>query len=182
MRFSFPKRHTHIDLLPESAQQQKRFRRLVIKLAALQAAVFLCIGAAWLGVRQLEGQAWDESRDLAARVYALRHGQEVAAAAQAHELALLMAAEEAFLRARAPGHFDPAWVTAIMEAPGGGMTGLGFDGSDFQITGVIEDIAAIEAHRQGILDTGLFAWVELGRINLQGDGVYFYELWARVGR
>ena len=182
MRFSFLKRHTHIDLLPESVRYKKRFRWLVIKLAALQVAIFLCIGTAGLSTRQLERRAWDESRDLAARVYALRHGQEVAAAAQVQALGQRMAAEEAFLRARAPGAFDPAWVTAIMEAPGGEMTGLGFNGADFQVTGMTQDIAAIEAHRQGILDAGLFARVELGRISLQDCGGYFYELWVRVGR
>ena len=176
------KDNSPIDLLPESVQAQKKFRKLVIQLAAVQVAIFLCIGAAVVGLHTLGRRAWDESHNLALRVHALRHGPEVAAAVHAQELSLRMAAEGAFLWAHAPAPFDPAWVTAIMEARGGGMTGLDYNGADFLITGVIGDIAGVEVHRQSILDTGLFMQVELGRIILREDDMYFYELWARVGR
>ena len=182
MKFSFRKRNTSIDLLPESIQQRKGFRRIIIQLAAAQVAIFLCIGAAVVGLRMLEQRAWDESHELALGIYALRHGPEVAAAAHAHELSLRMAAEDAFFRTHSPADFDPGWVTAIMETLGGNMAVLDYNGTDFLITGIIEYIASIEAHRQSILDTGLFAQVELGRIILQENGMYFYELWARVER
>ena len=174
------KGHSSIDLLPESIQKQKKFRKLVIQLAALQAAIFLCIGAAAFGLRTLERRAWDESHGLALGIHALRHGPEVAAVAHAQELSLRMAAEDAFFRAHAPAPFDPAWVTAILETRGDNMTGLDYNGMDFLVTGVIGDIAGVEIHRQSILDTGLFAHVELGRIILQEYGAYFYELRVRV--
>ena len=181
MVFNFwERKNTSIDLLPESVQKRKGFRKLVIRLAAAQVAIFLCLAAAVVGINVLERQAWDESHELTIHVNALRHGAAVEAAAYARELSLRIAAEDSFVEAHAPADFDPVWVTAIMQTSGGHMTAFYYSGAAILVTGMIGDMNAIEAHRQSILDTEVFTQVDLGRIILQECGQYFYELWVRL--
>ena len=179
MRFSFYTNNTTLDLLPESVQKRKTFRKLVIRLAAAQVAIFLCIGLIVLGADMLEERAWEDAGSISRQVYALRHGPEVAAAAHVRDLGLQLATEVAFLQAHAPVDFKPIWLTAIVQARAEYMTALYYSAAGILITGLAQDIIAIETHRQNILDTSVFRYVELGRIILQDCGRYFYEL--RVG-
>ena len=175
------KRDSHIDLLPESVQKRKGFRKLLIRLAAAQAAIFLCIVAAIIGVGELERRTWDISDDLSFRVHVLRHGPEVAAVAYARDISARLAAEDAFVAAHGPREFDPVWITAIMYASDGHVVNLDYTGGGILISGRHENMTAIEAHRQSILDTGVFGGVELGRIILQYDGRYLFELQVLLG-
>jgi len=174
------RKNISIDLLPERIQKRKGFRKLIIRLVAAQVAIFLCLGAAVAGLNALEQQVWDESHNLNLRVHALRHGQAVVAVAYAHGLSLRLAAEDAFISAHAPANFDPHWLSAIVQADGGHMTNFYFTGTAILVTGILGDINAIEAHRQSILDTGSFEFVDFGRIILQDCGLYFYELTVRL--
>jgi len=168
-----------INLLPESIQKRKTLRKLVIRLAAAQAAIFLCIGLIAAGLNIMEARDWDNAHELYQQIHVLRHGPDVVAAGYARDLGQRIAAEDTFLQAHAPGAFDPALLGAIIQASCENMTMLYYTGTAIQITGILENMYAIEAHRQGILYTELFSYVELGRIILQDDGRYFYELWAR---
>ena len=170
----------HIDLLPERVQKRKGFRRLVIKLAAIQVAVFLCIAAAVAGLSALERQTWDSSHELQLAINTLRQGQAVAAAAYARELSLRIAAEDAFIAVHGPAAFDPGWLSAILLLEAGHMTNFHYTGIAILITGMSGDINAIEAHRQSIRDARDFRAVDLGRVMLQDCGRYFYELWVRL--
>jgi len=174
------KENTSIDLLPESFQKRKSFRKQVIRLATAQVAIFLCIGLAVIGIHALERRAWDMAGELSRQVHTLRHGPDVVAAAYARDIIRRIAAEDAFLASRAPAAFDPNWMTAIMQASGGEMAILHYSGTGIVITGFSLDIAAVEAHRQEVLGTGLFGYVGLGQINLQDDGRYLYELRVRL--
>jgi len=176
----FARKNTTIDLLPESIQKRKIFRKLIIRLAAAQVAIFLCLAAAVIGIGVLEHRAQDDSREINLRISALRHGPYVTAAAYARDLGLRFAAEDAFVSAHAPGDFDPLWVTAILHASGEYITALYYTGESILVTGMLGDINAIEAHRQSILNTEAFKLVDLGRIILQDCGLYFYELWVRL--
>jgi len=176
----FGRKSRTIDLLPESIQKRKGFRKLAIKLAAIQVAIFICIGTVVVGLTVLEQHAWDESHELNMAVYTLRHGQAVAAVAYARDLSLRIAAEDALIAAHAPAAFDPAWLSAIVQESGGQVVTFYYTGTAILITGMTRDIGAIEIHRQGIIDAGDFRAVDLGRINLEDCGRYFYELWVRL--
>ena len=180
MRKFMGRKMTTIDLLPESLQKRKRFRKLVIKLAAAQVAIFLCLGGAIAGLSILESQAWADSHELTIGIHALRHGPAVAAMAYAHELSQQLAAEDAFISAYAPSDFDPTWLMAILQADDEHMTELSFGGATFLLTGMVRDITQIEAHRQRLLDKEMFSSVGLGRIIMQDDGRFFYELHVRL--
>jgi len=181
MAVNFPaRRNATIDLLPESIQKRRQLRNLVIRLATVQVAIFLCIVLMFIGINALEQRAWERVTEINRQVYALRHGPEVAAVAYAHDITQRLAIEDALLQAHAPANFDPEWLTAIMQASGKEMTVLYYNNTAITITGISYDITAVEAHRQSIRDTGLFNYVELGRIILQDCGRYFYELHVRV--
>jgi len=173
-------KHKTIDLLPENLQKRKAFRKLMIRLAAAQVAIFLLFVLAIAGIIALEQRAWDEVHDLSLHVHTLRHGPVVTAAAYARDIIQRQAAEDALLRAHAPAAFNPYWLAAIIEAGSGDITILYYSGAGIMITGMSESIIAVETHRQSILDTGVFSDVELGRIILQDDGRYFYELRVRL--
>ena len=177
---SLNKKSMAIDLLPQSIQKRKRLRGLIFKLAAIQVAVFLCIGAVAVGLNALERQVWESSHDLNRDIYALRHGPAVAAVAYARDQSFRVAAEEAFVNASVPAIFDPLWLSAISDTCGGGMATFYYTGTAILVTGMSADISAVEIHRQSILDTGLFRAVDLGRVVLEDCGRYFYELWVRL--
>ena len=182
MAIKFPTRkNMTIDLLPESVQKRKQFRRLVIRLATLQVAIFLCLGAAIFGVNALESRAWANSHELNLRIYTLRHGPYIEALAHARDIGQLLAAEDDFIRSFAPADFDPLWIKAIMQADDGNMTALDYGGTSILVTGVTARISTIEAHRQSILSTQMFRYVSNGRIILQEDGLFLYELRVVVG-
>ena len=173
---------TTIDFLPETVQGPKRVRRYKLRLAAAQAAIFLCIVLAALVLGMLERRAWDNTHRLALRISYLRHGPEVMAVAQARDMHARLAAAEAFLEDNMPEYFDALWVAAVLEADTGYMTSLDYGGVRFMLTGITDSMDSIEAHRQGLLDTGMFESVLLGRIIMQDDGRLFYELRVVVGR
>ena len=165
-----------IDLLPESVQHPKRIRKLALRLAAAQVAIFLCIGLAVLGLHILENRVLDESLRLAGRINYLRHGPEVTALAYARDIHMQLMAAEAFLEANIPPYFDPEWVQAILEADTGYTTSLDYTGIFIMLTGITDYMVNIENHRQALLYTGVFSTVNLGRISLQEDGRLYYEL------
>ena len=165
-----------IDLLPESVQHPKRIRKLAVRLAAAQVAIFLCLGLVILGLHILQNRAWDESHRLNVRINYLRHGPEVTALAYARDIHMQLMAAEAFLEVNMPPDFDPAWVLAILEADTGYMTSLDYAGDFIMLTGITDYMEKIENHRQSLLDTEVFNAVNLGRISLQEDGRLYYEL------
>ena len=167
---------TTIDLLPESLQKKKRFRKLMIKLATAQVAVFLCLAAAVIGMYALEEQAWTDSHALNLQVHALRHGPEVLAAAYARDIGHIIAAEENFIAANFPPDFDPVWIKAILEASEGYLIDLNYGGASIFISGEAEEMGSIEALRQRLLYPEIFSSVRLGRISLLSDGRFSYEL------
>ena len=179
MRLTLTSRKTSIDLLPESVQKPKRYRKLLIRLAAAQVAIFIILAAAIIALNVLDSQAQADSQQWAQRINTLRHGPEVAAAAYARDIYRRLAAEEAFFYANLPADFDPVWIAAILEADQGHMTALDYNGGFILLTGIAEEMSTIESHRQSLLGTEIFEYVGHGRIVLQEDGRFFYEL--RIG-
>jgi len=170
------KTHTSIDLLPESIQGPKRLRRLVLRLATIQVAIFVCLAFVVLIFNILDQRAWEQSHRLDLRINYLRHGAEFMAVAQAREMHTRLAAGEIFLDANMPAYFDSQWVGAVLTADDGYMTSLDYGGVYIMLAGIVDDISKVEVHRQAVLDTGMFNTVGLGRIVLQDDGRFFYEL------
>ena len=172
----FRKNLIRIDLLPESVQAKKRFRRRIRILAAIQAAMFICIGLVAVFLNALEHRAWDESFRLTAQINYMRQNQAVAAAVYTHDAAWRISAEEAFLEINASDEFNPTWLTAILSACDGSMTTLDYSRGFILLTGVADNMTKIESHRQSLLNTDVFLYVRIGRTALQECGRFFYEL------
>ncbi|MCL2404420.1 MAG: hypothetical protein FWC92_02605 [Defluviitaleaceae bacterium] len=173
-------KYESIDLLPENVNKLKTLRRFAIKLAAVQVAIFLCIGLMIYGINTLGQRAWEYTSELDRQVYAIRHMIDIDALAYARDIGQRLAAEDAFLQAYAPADFDPVWITSIIQAGSEHMVMLDYSSTGIMITGMSDDMTAIEAHRQDLTQTGVFGYVELGRIIMQDCGRYFYELRVRL--
>ena len=172
----FKKNLTGIDLLPESVQAPKRFRKRIIKLAAVQAAIVLCIVLSAMALNALEQRAWDESLRLTMQVNALRHDLAVTVAAYTQDIVRRISAEEAFIEANAVDDFNPQWITAIISADAGNMIMLDYSHGFIMLTGMTDDMNNIEIYRQNLLETEIFHYVRIGRTALQEGGSFFYEL------
>ena len=169
------KSHKGIDLLPEEAQRQKRNRKLIYVLAATQVAIFLCLSLAVIGLRAIEGQAWEESGQLQQEINILRQSPEAEAAAQSREV-LLYLAEEALFFDNAPTEFDSLWLEAILYTDAEHLTGLVYDGLNIQITGIVDEFSEIEAFRLRLIETEIFEDVGLGSIQSLEQGWFRFEL------
>ena len=176
MGFPFMIGRKGIDLLPEAIQRQKRNRKLIYVLAAVQAAIFLCLvlGIVWLNA--LERQAWEESGQLQQDINILRQNPAIEIAAHSREMMLHLAAEEVFFEFNAPAEFDPLWLEAILYADMGHLTGLDYDGIRIQITGIVYYFGDIEAFRLRLMESGIFGEVGLGSIRSQGDERFGFDL------
>jgi len=163
-----PYKHA-IDLLPESVQAHRRRKRYILKLAAVQVAIFLCLAGLVTWVRAIENSAWENSSRLSASLNTLRQYP-----ANAH----IGTYQEAVFFANTPGDFDPSWFTAIINANGGQMTSLSYAENTIMITGITDSALNIETHRKTIYASNIFTQVRLGRIDWQETGEIFYELWV----
>ena len=169
-----------LDLLPDNIQKQKGLRKLIIRLAAVQAVILICLAGAIAGLTTLERQAWEESHALTRQVQVIRQSPAIAAIAHIREINRQLAAEEAFIAEIAPADFNPEWLKSIIQADTGNMTVLDYRGTGILITGITGDLTAIETHRQNLRDAEMFRDVRLGRIIRQDNGQYFYELHVEI--
>ena len=165
-----------IDLLPESVQIRKLHRKRIIKLAALQAAILLCLGLAIVAANALEGQAWEESHCLAVRINNLRQYQATAETIDARDINRRILAAEAFIEANAPTEFNPEWLATVLSADHGYMTTMDYSRGFILLAGAVDNINKIEIHRQNLLDAEIFVYVRMGRVSLQDEGTFYYEL------
>ncbi|MCL2360314.1 MAG: hypothetical protein FWC73_00705 [Defluviitaleaceae bacterium] len=164
-----------IDLLPAGTQKQKRNRRLAIKLAAIQVAIFLCICVVVVGLRNLDARAQGESGQLLINISRLRYSHEVESAIRYRELDRHFTAEEEFFAINLHYTFDPIWLDTILEVARGSITSLDFDGIDIDITGIVYNFDEIESLRLSLSETNVFDVVGMGNIRSQGQGRFFYD-------
>ena len=167
-------RKNQINLLPESVQQQHRSRKNLKWMAAAQVAIFVCIALVIITVRAADRNAWDDANYKAQRVNAI--SQDARQDLTAQEQAQRLQVEADFLGNHAPLEFDAGWVAAILEADVGNTTSIAYDGRDILLSGHTYVIEEIETHRQRLLDTDSFLGVHLGRITMQEDMSFYYEL------
>ena len=172
----FRKKLTSFDLLPESVQSPKRFRKRIIRLAAAQVAIFICLGAAAVALNVLDGQAWAESYRMDTLLASMRDDPAVTAATYTRDINQRLVAESAFFEAYAIADFNPLWVDAVISADTGYMTAMEYGQGIVLLTGMANDMVGIEKHRQNLLDTDIFDYVRLGRIMRQDDERFFYEM------
>ena len=172
---------TTINLLPQWVAERKKSRRLIISLAILQLAVFLCIGAAIFLMQNWQQQAVERSATLHQNLAA--HDETPALLAAELEQARLMARYfDEFILHHSPIQFQTVWVEAILQTLpyNAHLQNFNFSRTEIIVVGEIGDIANIELHRQGLLDSGLFEDVQIGRMSLLGSGMFSYALHIRV--
>ena len=151
-----------------------------MSLAVVQAVIFLCLTIVVIAINSFERRAWISFYELSMETQAMRYGPAAEAAARARELALNIAAEDAFFDANAPADFDPMWLTAILDSDNGNMATLDYNGDFILITGTAGSYEEIEAHRQRLLDSEAFIHVGRGRTSMQDSERVYYELRLRL--
>jgi len=169
-------KHESIDLLPLAAQKQKRDRKIAIRLAIFQVAIFLCLLLLAVGLARLSARAYSDSARLLADIYIIRQSPEVAAAHNIREQNQYLAAEEVFLADHMPYAFEPTWLGIVLYVTGESLVSIDYDGIDIFITGYVDNFHEIEDIRLALSRYDEFETVGMGNIRTQGDGQFFFDL------
>jgi len=163
-----------IDLLPPAAQKQKSNRWLAIKLTIAQVAIFLCFTLVFIGLRNIDARAQEESSRLLYGIDALRNSPEVGVAIYHMEASIYLYEEAAFFAEHLPYGFNPEWLNEILSL--GSITSFDYDGYNILINGIASDFHEVEVFRQLLSDSYFFETVGLGNIRSLGEDRFFFDL------
>jgi len=166
-----------INLLPDWALQKQHYRRLCLRLAAVQAAIFLILLVTIISIRIADEQAWERAEALSVSLEIFDDTPTVTAIALTAALER-HTARSAFLSAHDTATiFQPVWLLALGNTPDGvRLSEIIFNGENIRLLALAADMYAAEAHRQMLLDTQLFYQANRGMVNLSADRQFLYEL------
>ena len=167
-----------INLLPHWVQKSKAKRRLVILLAAVQAAIFLVLCIVVISLSVWESRIFDYSRELDEKlgffdpVSAQVSAELQAARANAAYIKEFLALPEIFT-------WDFLTIIPDTIPIGVSLTRLEYKNGEMLFISSVTDIITIETHRAVL--AGIFPNVRIGRISSLEGGSYSYELFVRLG-
>jgi len=164
-----------IDLLPSEIQNKKSNRRLVIRLATAQVAIFLFLILAIFGLRYFDNQSHNASVYLRNSVHALRNSPDVTTSVRYRDAIRYIVEEEMFLATTMIQGFDPLWLESILYADSGLLTSIYYDGTYILVNGATYYFGDIDAFRTRLSETGIFGDIGLGNISSHGGNRFDFD-------
>ena len=167
----------NVNLLPEWVKRPQKRRKLMVKMATIQVAIFILLSVGYL---ILSTMIFNNNELLLAQATRpLQSQNEILGAIDYNNITVALAVAEYLYGQHI--NFDSLWViAAITTTPDNAtLTRLDYREGEIFLRVASYNIASAEIHRQSLLDTKLFDWVWLGRITGAGGGIYNYEI--RIG-
>lgn len=170
----------HLNLLPQHVLQYQRNRTLYTRMAITQIAILalFIVVALWVNMEYRHTQTQLQTQlNLLVVCESLPLQHELA---RLQELDAIVAE---FIEAHYPWGFDADWIAAILYAapPQATIMRIEYRRHNIVLEGTVVDAMYIEVHRQAVVDTGLFAHVWFGEMQLLECGNFSYVLRIGIG-
>ena len=172
-----------INLLPPAIEASKKARRLNISLIILQAAILLCMGAAFVLLRYYKQSLQSQSSHLTESIASFDE-EPLLIVSQLEEARALTLYFDDFLLENFPVTFETFWVSAILEnlPEDASVLTLRYQPPEIALYGEVAHIQDANLYKQALADLALFGDVSLGRVSLLESGMFSYEMTIWVTR